>query len=72
MPNKHQPFVGDAAFAHKGGIHIHAVLKNPATYEHIDPAKVGNRQRMLVSDSAGRSGLQEKVGRSGSRSPKIM
>ena len=61
MPNKHQPFVGDAAFAHKGGIHIHAVLKNPATYEHIDPAKVGNRQRMLVSDSAGRSGLQEKV-----------
>lgn len=61
MPNKHQPFVGDAAFAHKGGVHIHAVLKNPATYEHIDPAKVGNRQRMLVSDSAGRSGLQEKV-----------
>ena len=61
MPNKHQPFVGDAAFAHKGGVHIHAVLKNPATYEHIDPAKVGNRQRMLVSDSAGRSGLKEKV-----------
>ncbi|MGH7257035.1 MAG: citramalate synthase [Nitrospiraceae bacterium] len=61
MPNKHQPFVGDAAFAHKGGVHIHAVLKNPATYEHIDPVKVGNRQRMLVSDSAGRSGLQEKV-----------
>ncbi len=61
MPNKHQPFVGDAAFAHKGGVHIHAVLKNSATYEHIDPSKVGNRQRMLVSDSAGRSGLQEKV-----------
>ena len=61
MPNKHQPFVGDAAFAHKGGVHIHAVLKNPATYEHIDPSRVGNRQRMLVSDSAGRSGLQEKV-----------
>jgi 2-isopropylmalate synthase len=61
MPNKHQPYVGDAAFAHKGGVHIHAVLKNSATYEHIDPARVGNRQRVLVSDYAGRSGLLEKV-----------
>ncbi|MCP9438740.1 MAG: citramalate synthase [Nitrospira sp.] len=61
MPDKHQPYVGDAAFAHKGGVHIHAVLKNPATYEHIDPTAVGNRQRVLVSDNAGRSGLLEKV-----------
>jgi len=61
MPNKHQPYVGDSAFAHKGGVHIHAVLKNPATYEHVVPALVGNRQRMLVSDYAGRSGLLEKV-----------
>ena len=61
MPNKHQPYVGDSAFAHKGGVHIHAVLKNPATYEHVVPALVGNRQRMLVSDAAGRSGLLEKV-----------
>jgi 2-isopropylmalate synthase len=61
MPNKHQPYVGDSAFAHKGGVHIHAVLKNPATYEHIDPTRVGNRQRMLVSDYAGRSGLLEKI-----------
>jgi len=61
MPNKHQPYVGDAAFAHKGGVHIHAVLKNPATYEHINPARVGNRQRMLVSDYAGRSGILEKI-----------
>ena len=61
MPNKHQPYVGDSAFAHKGGVHIHAVLKNPATYEHVVPALVGNRQRMLVSDNAGRSGLVEKV-----------
>ncbi|HEU4686453.1 MAG TPA: citramalate synthase [Nitrospira sp.] len=61
MPNKHQPYVGDSAFAHKGGVHIHAVLKNPATYEHIVPALVGNRQRMLVSDYAGRSGLLDKV-----------
>ncbi|MDH4079957.1 MAG: citramalate synthase [Nitrospira sp.] len=61
MPNKHQPYVGDSAFAHKGGVHIHAVLKNPATYEHIDPARVGNRQRMLISDYGGRSGLLDKV-----------
>jgi 2-isopropylmalate synthase len=61
MPNKHQPYVGDSAFAHKGGIHIHAVLKNPATYEHVDPARVGNRQRMLISDYGGRSGLLEKI-----------
>jgi 2-isopropylmalate synthase len=61
MPNKHQPYVGDSAFAHKGGVHIHAVLKNPATYEHIDPARVGNRQRVLVSDYAGRSGLLDKI-----------
>jgi 2-isopropylmalate synthase len=61
MPDKHQPYVGDSAFAHKGGVHIHAVLKNPATYEHVDPAKVGNRQRVLVSDSAGRSGLLDKI-----------
>lgn len=61
MPNKRQPYVGDAAFAHKGGVHIHAVLKNAATYEHIAPADVGNRRRILVSDYAGRSGLMEKV-----------
>ncbi|MGH7166588.1 MAG: citramalate synthase, partial [Nitrospiraceae bacterium] len=61
MPNKHQPYVGDSAFAHKGGVHIHAVRKNPATYEHIVPGLVGNRQRMLVSDYAGRSGLLGKA-----------
>ena len=61
VPNKHQPYVGDSAFAHKGGVHIDAVQKNPATYEHVMPELVGNRQRMLVSDYAGRSGLLEKV-----------
>jgi 2-isopropylmalate synthase len=61
MPNKHQPYVGDSAFAHKGGVHIHAVLKNPATYEHVIPGLVGNCQRVLVSDAAGRSGLLEKI-----------
>lgn len=61
MPNKHQPYVGDAAFAHKGGVHINAVQKNAATYEHIVPESVGNRQRMLVSDNTGRSGLLSKA-----------
>jgi 2-isopropylmalate synthase len=54
-PEDHQPFVGHSAFAHKGGVHIHAVLKNPRTYEHMDPALVGNRRRLLVSQMGGRS-----------------
>ena len=70
MPNKHQPYVGDSAFAHKGGVHIHAVLKNSATYEHIDPAQVGNRQRMLISDYGGRSGLLDKIESYGIQLPK--
>jgi len=53
QPNKHQPYVGDSAFAHKGGLHVSGVLKNRETYEHIDPDLVGNRQRVLVSDLAG-------------------
>jgi 2-isopropylmalate synthase len=59
--NKHQPYVGESAFAHKGGVHIHAVQKNPETYEHIRPEWVGNRQRILVSDYAGRSSLLLKA-----------
>lgn len=70
IPNKHQPYVGDAAFAHKGGVHIHAVLKNSATYEHVDPTKVGNRQRMLISDYGGRSGLLDKIEAYGIKLPK--
>ncbi len=60
-PNKHQPYVGDSAFAHKGGVHIHAVQKNPATYEHVIPEKIGNRQRVLLSDAAGRTAMLGKV-----------
>jgi 2-isopropylmalate synthase len=60
-PNKRQPFVGLSAFAHKGGIHVAAVQKNPLTYEHIDPAVVGNRQRVLVSDLSGRSNILYKA-----------
>jgi len=50
-PNKHQPYVGDSAFAHKGGVHVHAVQKNPLTYEHVRPELVGNRQRVLGKSS---------------------
>ncbi|MGN7610542.1 citramalate synthase [Magnetococcales bacterium HHB-1] len=60
-PRKNQPYVGSSAFAHKGGIHVSAVLKNSQTYEHIKPEKVGNRQRVLVSEQAGRSNLVYKL-----------
>jgi 2-isopropylmalate synthase len=52
-----QPFVGSSAFAHKGGVHINAVMKNPKTYEHIEPVLVGNRRRILVSELAGKTGI---------------
>lgn len=52
-----QPFVGASAFAHKGGIHVSAILKHPKTYEHIEPELVGNKQRVLVSELAGQSNL---------------
>ncbi len=60
-PDKHQPYVGDSAFAHKGGVHVHAVQKNPLTYEHVRPELVGNRQRVLVSDYSGRSVMLKKA-----------
>ncbi|MBK9166187.1 MAG: citramalate synthase [Bryobacterales bacterium] len=56
-----QPFVGQSAFAHKGGIHVSAVLKDSATYEHISPKAVGNHQRVLVSDLSGRSNILYKL-----------
>lgn len=52
QPN--QPFVGSSAFVHKGGVHIDAMLKNPKTYEHIDPALIGNHRRILVSELSGK------------------
>ena len=52
-----QPYVGNSAFAHKGGVHINAIMKNPKSYEHINPELVGNRRRILVSELAGRSGI---------------
>ncbi|WP_199621056.1 citramalate synthase [Paenibacillus alkalitolerans] len=56
-----QPYVGSAAFAHKGGIHVSAVLRHSKTYEHIVPELVGNRQRVLVSELAGQSNLLFKA-----------
>ena len=56
-----QPFVGKSAFAHKGGVHVSAVLKDSATYEHIQPETVGNRQRVLVSDLSGRGNILYKL-----------
>jgi 2-isopropylmalate synthase len=56
-----QPYVGDSAFAHKGGIHVSAVLKHPDTYEHVDPEVVGNHRRVLVSELAGQSNILWKA-----------
>ena len=58
---KWTPFVGDSAFAHKGGVHVDAVSKIPRTYEHILPELVGNRRRILVSDLAGKSNIIQKA-----------
>ncbi len=58
---KRQSFVGDSAFAHKAGMHVSAVRKRPETYEHIRPDLVGNSQRVLISDLAGRSNILRKA-----------
>lgn len=56
-----QPYVGHSAFAHKGGVHVSAVLKDSATYEHVKPETVGNRQRVLLSDLSGRGNVIYKL-----------
>jgi 2-isopropylmalate synthase len=61
QPNKHQPYVGSSAFAHKGGVHVNAIEKNPQTYEHISPEWVGNHRRVLISDLAGKSNILQKA-----------
>jgi len=60
-PWQSQPYVGDSAFAHKGGIHVSAVLKHSETYEHIDPELVGNHRRVLVSELSGQSNILWKA-----------
>ena len=60
-PNKHLPYVGAAAFSHKGGMHVSAVQKNPQTYEHINPEEVGNSRNIVVSDQAGQSNILSRL-----------
>jgi 2-isopropylmalate synthase len=69
-PNRYQPYVGRSAFAHKGGVHISAVERNPLTYEHIDPEVVGNKRRILVSDLSGRATIKRKAEDYGLHLPK--
>jgi 2-isopropylmalate synthase len=64
-PDRHAPYVGESAFATKAGIHASAIMKEPATYEHIAPEQVGNRRRLLVSDQAGRSNVLAELERIG-------
>ncbi|MDJ0730390.1 MAG: citramalate synthase [Crocosphaera sp.] len=60
-PDDHAPFVGRSAFAHKGGIHVSAVQKNPLTYEHIKPENIGNERRIVISEMAGLSNVLSKA-----------
>ncbi len=60
-PDDHAPFVGRSAFAHKGGIHVSAVERNPLTYEHIEPEQIGNRRRIVISDQSGLSNVIAKA-----------
>jgi 2-isopropylmalate synthase len=60
-PNEYQPFVGRNAFAHKGGVHVSAVMAHPPTYEHIPPEAVGNQRRVVVSDLSGRASVLYKA-----------
>jgi len=59
--SKYLPYVGESAFAHKGGVHVSAIRKSPLTYEHIEPERVGNRQRVLISDLSGESNILYKA-----------
>jgi len=58
----HQPFVGTSAFAHKGGMHVHAVQKDTSTYEHVSPYDVGNTRKIIVSELSGASNIAAKAG----------
>ncbi len=60
-PNQHLPYVGAAAFSHKGGLHVSAVQKDPKTYEHINPEEVGNARNIVVSDQSGKSNIISRL-----------
>jgi 2-isopropylmalate synthase len=61
VPNPYQPYVGASAFSHKGGLHVAAMLKTEASYQHVPPAAVGNENKLLVSELGGSSGVVQKV-----------
>ena len=63
--DRHAPYVGESAFATKAGIHASAIMKEPATYEHVAPERVGNKRKLLVSDQAGRSNVLAELERIG-------
>ncbi|HBQ23113.1 MAG: citramalate synthase [SAR116 cluster bacterium] len=65
VPDPHKPYVGRSAFAHKGGLHVSAVQRDPATYEHVDPAEVGNKRIIPMSDQAGRANVLARLKASG-------
>ena len=73
--SKYLPYVGESAFAHKGGVHVSAIRKTDVTYEHVPPEKVGNRQRVLISDLSGESNILYKAAEFkidiGSKDPKV-
>jgi 2-isopropylmalate synthase len=64
-PDRHAPYVGESAFATKAGIHASAIMKEPRTYEHVPPERVGNRRKLLVSDQAGKSNVLAELERIG-------
>jgi 2-isopropylmalate synthase len=64
-PDRHAPYVGPSAFAHKGGLHSSAVLKDPATYEHVKPESVGNARIIPVSDQSGRANVLARLAEAG-------
>jgi 2-isopropylmalate synthase len=68
--NRHAPYVGDSAFATKAGIHASAILKDPATYEHVAPEGVGNKRKVLVSEQAGKSNVLAELERIGIKADK--
>ena len=64
-PNPNQPYVGRNAFAHKGGMHVAGIARDARTFEHVNPAEVGNRRELLVSELAGRNTVQQRAADSG-------
>ncbi len=64
-PDRHAPYVGESAFATKAGIHASAIIKDPATYEHVAPDRLGNKRKLLVSDQAGKSNVLAELERIG-------